>query len=135
MPGKEEGIIPKGWVRRLTFRLLFGLILSTVVILLSSYFVLSGVFPMSAMQVAPVVAAGLGAMYLGVSVFRLFRSRAVIVGLATGTVYFLALLILGAFLYFRWTPGMSTVSIMFACLIGSLVGALLGNGGKKKRRD
>lgn len=132
MPNKEE---KSGLAVFLLIRLAIGLVISLVILLVGAMLIASGTMPESAIAVIPVAAGFVGSLGFGHAAARAFGSKAFMAGLVAGLVFFLALFLLGAIVFWRWSPGASTVSMLLASLLGGLIGGMLSASRKKIRRE
>ncbi len=136
MTGHEDSAaLPKGIVPKLLLRLLFSLALSLLLLLTAAFFVSGGTLPGSVMHGAPILAAAVGAFYAGFTAFRCLKSRALVIGLAAGLIYFLLLFVLGALFFSHWGSGDSTLVVLLVSLGTAALGAVLAASGKKKRHS
>ena len=133
MPDNEEN--KSGMAVALLTRLFVGLAFAPVILFLGAMLAASGILPETSISVWPAVAGFAGALWCGRGAARTLGSKALLIGFVSGVAYFFALFFLGAVFYLRWAPGVSTTSMMLACLIGGLMGGLLAVTRGKASRD
>ena len=102
-----------------------GLILTLAGLLLCAFLTAAGTIPESAMRFVTAVACAVGACVSGFLGAKSIGKRALVIGLVTGVVFFLILVILGALFLEGLFPKDGVVMILLASIIGAALGSVL----------
>lgn len=113
---------------------LFGVGLSFILLIPIAAALLSGFLSDASASILRLAAVFLSACIAGVFATRNRSGRYIPIGLFTGAVIFVLLLILGILLYENLTFTKSAVGVLCAALLGSTLGGLLSGSAFQKNR-
>jgi len=113
---------------------LVGLLFCFVFLMICSVGISMGNISESLMYQLTVVGCVVGGFAGGMWAVGRCRSRTLIVGLATGCVFFLLLLTGGVLFFENMTPGNGGLGLLCGALCGGAASGIIGGKPKKKRR-
>jgi putative membrane protein (TIGR04086 family) len=123
---------------RLMGGVLFGGVLALLVCLAVLLFCSAGIsggwIGEGRMGQVTLAGAVLGSFLGGIFAVSRCHARRLLVGLGTGCVFFLLLLLIGVLFYPDVSVEKRGLGLLCACLVGGALAGLLGRRGKKKRR-
>ncbi len=111
-----------------------GLLFCLVLLLLCSIGISAGFLKESMMYQLVMVGCVAGGFLGGLSAVKRCRSRTLIIGLATGAVFFLLLLTAGVLFFKSVAPSEGGIGLLCASLFGGAVAGIMGGRPRRKHR-
>ena len=130
----EQGI---KYVKKLLFIIIgaaLGLVFCIIILIAFTFLVNSGVVPQDLMYKTAVFGCFIGACAGSQFTIRKNRTKALLMGVATGLFLYLFLMIIGAMLYEDFSLGNGGLGLFIAASAGGVLGGFIGSREKKRRK-